>query len=134
MNPALASRPASIGRSALALVAGLLAVVLPSLATDQVLHSLEVYPPWGEPMHAPALNLLALSYRLAYGVLGPYVAARLAPRAPMGHALTLGGVGLVLSALGAVAARDLGPLWFPVLLALSSVPGAWLGGRLATRR
>jgi hypothetical protein len=121
-------------RSALALVAGFLAVAVSSLATDQVLHSLGVYPPWGEPMHEPALNGLALSYRLAYGVLGPWVAARLAPRAPMGHALTLGGVGAVLSALGGFAARDMGPLWYPMLLALSSVPTAWLGGWLATRR
>jgi hypothetical protein len=121
-------------KSALALFAGLATVVAASLATDQAFHWLGVYPPWGEPMHEPALNALALSYRLVYGVLGPWVAARLAPRAPMGHALTLGGVGAVLSALGGFAARDMGPLWYPLLLALSSVPTSWLGGWLATRR
>jgi hypothetical protein len=58
-------------KSALALFAGLATVVAASLATDQAFHSLGVYPPWGEPMHEPALNALALSYRLVYGVLGP---------------------------------------------------------------
>lgn len=37
---------------------------------------LDVYPPWGQPMHATGLVLLALSYRLVYGVLGSYIAAR----------------------------------------------------------
>ena len=31
-----------------------------SLGTDQALHVLRVYPPWGQPMHPPWLNLLAL--------------------------------------------------------------------------
>jgi hypothetical protein len=34
--------------------------------------------------------LLALVYRTVYGILGGYVTARLAPRAPMRHALILG--------------------------------------------
>ena len=51
----------------------------------------------------------------------------------MRHALTLGVIGFVLSSLGAVGGimQDLGPAWYPILLALSSLPTAWLGGRLA---
>ena len=121
-----------MARSVGAVLAGLVAVFVLSLGTDQVFHSLGVYPPWGEPMRDVGLNLLALSYRLVYGVFGPYLAARLAPRSPMRHALVLGGIGLVLSTLGAIAAAraDLGPLWYPIALALSALPGAWLGGVL----
>jgi hypothetical protein len=106
-----------------------------SLGTDQVFHSHGVYPRWGEPMRETTLNLLALGYRLAYDTFGCYLTAKLAPRNPMRHALTLGGIGFVLSSLGAAGAimQDLGPAWYPVLLALSSLPTAWLGGALAQR-
>jgi hypothetical protein len=42
---------------------GFMTVVVLSLGTDQVLHVVQVYPPWGQPMYDPWLNLLALSYR-----------------------------------------------------------------------
>ena len=101
-----------------------------SLATDQIFHILGVYPPWGEPMRGTGQNLLALSYRVVYAVLGSYIAARLAPRNPMRHAMILGAIGLVLSTLGAVGgiAADLGPIWFPIALVLTTLPCAWLGG------
>lgn len=97
---------------------------------DQVLHVLEVYPPWGQPMYDPSLNLLALAYRSVYGVVGSYIAARFAPRAPMHHALALGVVGLVLSVAGAIAMWDFGPNWYPVALVLTTLPCAWFGGVL----
>jgi hypothetical protein len=36
------------------------------------------------------------------GIAGSYIAARLAPNRPMGHALVLGAFGLVVSVVGAV--------------------------------
>ena len=115
-----------------AILAGFVTVFALSLGTDQVLHVLNVYPPWGQPMHEPGLNLLALSYRLVIGVLGSYLTARLAPYAPMRHALIGGAIGFVLSTAGAVAAipMNLGPAWYPILLALSALPTAWIGGVL----
>lgn len=123
-------------RSIAAVLYGLLAVFVLSLGTDQVLHVLAVYPPWGQPMFDPGLNLLALSYRIVYGIVGGYITARFAPRNPMRHAVALGVVGLILSAVGAAAAipMDLGPAWYPILLALTSVPTAWLGGVLYLKR
>lgn len=55
----------------------------------------------------------------------------------MKHALVYGTIGLAVSAVGAyvtVAKVDLGPAWYPLLLAAVSVPGAWLGGALHRRR
>ena len=130
-----ASAPARPLRSALAVLAGFAVIFVLSLATDQLFHALDVYPPWGLPMRDTDDNLLALSYRLVYDTFGCYLAARLAPRKPMRHALILGAIGLVLSTLGGVAAvmQDIGPAWFPILLALSSLPSAWLGGWFAER-
>ena len=122
--------------SARALFVGFLAVVVLSLGTDQLLHVLGVYPPWGQPMRDTGLNLLALGYRCVYAVLGSYLAALLAPVAPMRHAMALGYLGFVLSTGGAIAAAtavNLGPLWYPIALVLTTLPCAWLGGALFLR-
>ena len=122
--------PRRLLRSTGAVLFGFIAVVVLSLATDQVLHMLDVYPPWGQPMHDTGLVLLALSYRIVYAVAGSYIAARLAPRNPMRHAMALGVVGFVLSTAAAIATipMDLGPSWFPIALVLTALPCAWLGG------
>lgn len=128
--------PRRLGRSVGAVLLGFLVVVVLSLGTDQVLHLLQVYPPWGQPMRDPGLNLLALSYRLVYGVIGSYVMARFAPYAPMRHVWAGAILGFVLSSLGVVTAirMDLGPAWYPIALALSTWPTAWLGGTLYLRQ
>ena len=123
-----------LGRSIGAVLAGLLAIVALSLITDQLLHALAVYPPWGEPMLQPGLNLLALAYRSVYTVIGGYTAARLAPRAPVAHALVLGGIGVVLGIAGAFAAQGMSPTWFLVALPLTALPLTWLGGWLRLRQ
>ena len=122
-------------RSILAIVVGFLAVVVLSLATDQLFHVLQVYPPWGEPMNEPSLNLLALSYRIVYTIFGSYLAARLAPRNSMRHAMILGIIGTVLGTAGAVATipMHLGPAWYPIAIAATALPCAWIGGLLGTR-
>jgi hypothetical protein len=127
--------PRNLWRSALAILAAFVAVFVLSLGTDQILHSLRIYPPWGEPMRETSLNLLALSYRLVFDTLGGTIAARLAPRNPMRHAIVLGIIGTVLSTLGAIGGimADLGPAWYPILLAISALPTAWLGGLIAQR-
>ncbi len=130
MSPA----PRQIGRSILAVLAGMLAIIVLSLGTDQVMHVLQVYPPWGQPMMDPGLSALALGYRCLYGVLGSYLMARLAPHTPMRHVWVGATIGFVLSVLGAIAGikMKLGPNWYLILLALSAWPTAWIGGRLGS--
>lgn len=132
-GPATAGAPRRRGRSALALIAGLLIGVILSLGTDQVLHTLGVYPPWGQTM-SDGLFMVATAYRIVYTIIGSYIAARLAPYRPMWHAMVLGVVGLVVSIAGAAATWNhepsLGPHWYAVAIALISIPCAWLGGRL----
>jgi hypothetical protein len=128
-------QPHRLLRSTWAVLAGILAVVVLSLGTDQVLHVLHVYPPWGDTMYEPSLNLLALSYRLVYTVFGSYLTARLAPRAPMRHVWIYGAIGLVLGTVGAIATipLHLGPAWYPIALAVTALPCAWVGGVLYAR-
>jgi hypothetical protein len=129
-------QPRRLGRSTLAVLVGFVAVAGLSLATDQVLHVLEVYPPWGQPMYDAGLNLLALSYRCVYTVLGGYLTATLAPRNPMRHVLILGAIGFVLSLAGAIstASMNFGPVWYPVALVITAFPCVWLGGLIHRAR
>jgi hypothetical protein len=123
-------RPRRWGRSIGAVFAGILAIFVLSLGTDQIFHALGVYPGWGQPMRDTGLLVLAFGYRLVYDVFGCYLTARLAPYAPMGHALALGVIGTILSTLGAIEMWNFGPNWYPVALAASALPSAWLGGML----
>ena len=126
-------RPRRILRRIGAVLAGLLAIVILSSATDMALHATGVFPPSGQPM-ADALFLLATAYRIVYGVAGSYLAARLAPDRPMQHALALGVVGLAISTAGAVATWNAGPAfgpkWYPLAVIAIALPCAWAGGRL----
>jgi len=76
--------PRSRWRSSGAVLVGLVAVFVLSLGTNQVLHSLNVHPPGGQPMYDARLLLLALGY----------------------------------------------PSWYPIVLALTALPCAWVGGAL----
>ena len=126
-----------MGRSILAVLAGFFAVVLTSLGTDVVLHAAGVFPPWGQPVSDGPL-LLATTYRTVYSIAGSYIAARLAPNRPTGHALALGVVGLVAATVGAVttwnAGPAFGPRWYPISLIVSAIPCAWAGGRIFMRK
>jgi hypothetical protein len=97
--------PRRLGRSALALFAGFVVVVLLSIGTDVTLHAAGVFPALGQPM-SDTLFALATSYRTLYAVVGSYCTARLAPNRPMQHALLGGTLGLVLATIGALARGD----------------------------
>ena len=110
-------------------VVGFVAIVVLSVATDEVLHRTGVMP--RTALFDTGLLILALAYRSLFSVIGCYLTGRLAPDRPVGHALALGVVGVVVSAAGTVAGRDLGPIWYGASLAVVSLPLSWLGGRLS---
>ncbi|MBZ5667682.1 MAG: hypothetical protein LAO30_24180 [Acidobacteriia bacterium] len=120
-----------------AVLAGILAGIILSLGTDQLLHMAGIFLPWGQPVGDGPLAL-ATAYRTIYSVVGCYVAARLAPDRRMGHALAGGVVGLVLCTVGAVVTWNKGPAfgphWYPVALIVLAMPCAWVGGVLERRR
>jgi hypothetical protein len=126
--------PRNIPRSIGAVLAGFIAVFVLSLGTDQLFHALDVYPPWGQPMIDTGLLLLALSYRIIYGISGGYLVARLAPRNAMRHALIMGVIGFVLSTAGGIAMWDQGAHWYPIALAISAIPCSWAGALVYHRQ
>jgi hypothetical protein len=121
--------------SLLAVLAGVVVVVAFSMAMDMAVVKLGLFP--APPVRPPdGLFLEPLVYRSALAVLGAYITARLAPRAPVVHALVLGGLGVAVSLTGAVmtAGRtDLGPAWYSWALVISTLPLTWLGGVLARK-
>jgi surface polysaccharide O-acyltransferase-like enzyme len=136
-NTSETRRLRGILRSVGAVFAGVLTVFILSLGTDVLLHATGIYPPWFQPM-SNALFLVATAYRIVYGILGGYIAARLALDRPMLHALALGVVGLILSIAGAVgtwnAGPEFGPRWYPLALVVTALPCAWLGGRIRMKQ
>jgi hypothetical protein len=118
-------------KSILAVVAGLVFIGLTHTATDAILESLGVLPK-GHLHVGAGLILFVIFYRFIFSILGCYLTARLAPENPMKHALILGGIGVLLSAAGAIATTDmdLGPAWYAWSLVAISLPAAWIGAKL----
>ena len=127
----------NILRSVGAVLAGLFFVIIITTATDAIMHATGIFPPWGQPM-SDSLFVLALAYRIVYGIVGGYITARLAPGKPVQHAVLLGVVGFVLSLAGAAATwnrgPEFGPKWYPLLIMFTALPSVWLGGKLVSER
>ena len=125
-------------RSIFAVVAGLVINGVLSTATDFLLVAVGVFPPlseFGNPeSFSDSLLLLALVYRTLYGVLGCYLTARLAPSRPMVHSLSLGSIGFVVGVIGAVATWGEWTSWYSIGIIATTLPAAWLGARIATRK
>lgn len=120
-----------------AVVAGFVFVVVTSTAMDALMHGTGVFPPMGHAM-ATGLWVWASVYRFAFTVGGAYLAATLAPKNAMSHAMVLGCVGLVAGIVGVVTTWNegpgFGPKWYPIGLVVAALPGTWLGGKLFERR
>ena len=116
-------------KSVMAVLAGLAAVIILSTVTDAILQGINMQARESDELDGSRL-LLATLYRCIYAVIGGYITARLAPARPMGLAVALGIVGLVLSIAGLVATWGIGHEWYPLSLVVTAVPCAWLGGKL----
>ncbi len=133
LSPAAPAPARRTLRSVAAVLGGLFSTFAITTAVDMVLHATRTFPPLGERM-SDVLFVLALAYRIPFNIAGSYVAARLAPSRPMGHALALGLLGVVISTIGAVAMWDFGPAWYSLANIALALPCAWAGGRLRLAR
>lgn len=124
-------RSRRIGRSIAAVLAGVILGIVLSVGTDWGLRATGIAPAQNAQWPSQLL-LLATVYRSIYGVIASYVIAWLAPSRPMAHSLIAGGLGTVASALGAAAAwsTTAGQHWYPIALALTALPTAWLGAKI----
>ena len=129
------SNSGSTLRSVGAVAAGALTGIVLSVGTDAALEAARVLPPLSEPQQfTTGALLLATTYRTAYGVLGSYMTARLAPRNPMRHVLVLGTLGLIATVAGTIAMWSVGPHWYPIALVVLALPTALAGGWLYQRQ
>jgi len=124
-------QPRRLGRSILAVLAGIALGIVLSVGTDWGLHAIGLVPAQNERWPNQLL-LLAAVYRSIYGVISSYVIARLAPNRPMGHSLLAGALGTLVCTLGAIAAwsSTVGQHWYAVALVLTAIPTAWIGAKL----
>jgi hypothetical protein len=124
-------------KSFLAVLAGLVFTIVVSTLLDFAMYYSGVFP-------SPSSNMTAIhwaiatAYRIAIAVAGCWLAAYLAPSRPMSHALITGAIGTVIALLGLVFTWNRGPAfgphWYPILLLLTAMPSAWLGGKLGERK
>lgn len=127
----------TIVRTILAVFAGIATVVALSEGTDALLRAAGIFPPLTDKAaYTNEMFAAATVYRTLAGVAGGYVTATLAPANPMQHAAVLGIIGLALSVAGVVAnaVNHMGPDWYPIALAITAFPSAWIGGRLRSTR
>lgn len=125
--------PRRLGRSILAVAGAIVVIFALSMAMDELMYALGVFPRPPKVSFETGAYLIGTAYRSIIGVIGGWLAGRIAPSRPMGHALTVGGIGVLLTTVGLVAAltMDLGPVWYPAALLVLTLPCAWLGGWLA---
>ena len=123
-----------MGRSVAAVVIGFVLIGVLSFGTDAAVRAAMpgAFTPGGGTSD-PLLLVAALAYVTLFAVAGCYLAARLAPRRPMAHALVLGVLGLLFNVAGTIATWSAYPAWYHVTALLLVMPSAWLGGWLRER-
>lgn len=123
-----------MGRSIVAVVVGFVLIAVLAFGTDAVIRATMPgsFAPNGATTDMGIL-LASIAYVGLFAVIGCYVAARLAPRRPMAHALVLGLLGLVFNVAGSIAMWDTAPAWYHVTQIALVMPWAWLGGWLRER-
>ncbi len=83
------------------------------------------------PVQSVGTTALGLLLAVIYATLGGYVAAHVARRAEVNHALALGVcTALVVLFVPALAASAAEPVWYRIILALIFASAPILGGRL----
>ena len=119
-----------------AVFAGLIFIFITHSGVDLILESLGIFTPPTERFDTPWMLATAMIYRTLLSIAGCFLTGVLAPSRPMLHALILGLIGLALSTAAAVVTipMNLGPAWYPIALAVVSVPCGWIGGAMAERR
>ena len=119
-------------RSALAILAGIVALTVTSFAiewvTDPVLaRVLPDAQSSGATWHHDVRKLIMFVYTTLCVAFGGYVTAWLARGSEVRHAVVMGAIQMVLTALAMIEFRHKAPLWFWIAGIAVTVPAAWCG-------
>lgn len=115
-------------RSVLAVVAGYAAMAIAVM----LLFVIVLYSPEHQPGVAFMLGAIAFAFLAA--ILGGFVAALVARRAPMRHALGLAGLCVSMWIVSAIGSSGKEPLWFQVCNLVVMLAGVLAGGYLRARQ
>jgi hypothetical protein len=118
-----------------AVLAGFIFIGVTHTTVDAILEGAAVLPK-GHLNVGAGLIIVVISYRAILSLAGCYLTAKLAPGNPMKHSLILGGIGTVLSGVGAIvtANMNIGPAWYAWSLVVIALPISWLAGRIYVSR
>lgn len=116
-----------------AIFVGMLTVAILSIGTDFILEKTGVFPPQEQEVYIAWMLAVAFGYRSVYAILGGYITANLAPNRPLTHAVILGIIGTMASLAGIFMQWHLPNKWYPVALAITTLPFTWLGGKLKAK-
>ena len=123
-------------KSILAVLAGIAVAIGLALLTDMFMQTTHVFPVFGEPM-SDVQCAIATAYRIAYGMLGGYVAAQLAPVRRMQHSMVSGVLVMMARIVGVMTTWDampsLGPRWYGLALVAIALPCVWVGAKVHER-
>ena len=121
-------------RLILAIIAAVLINGILSTAIDEVFHATGVYPPHGQVYFDTDLFLLALGYRVIITIFAAYITAMIAKEKAKTALWFTGILGAVLWLAGTIAMYGMGPTWYGIIGAATSLPLALFGGELYKRR
>jgi multisubunit Na+/H+ antiporter MnhB subunit len=118
-------------RSVLATGAGFFTTAILSLTGDYALRRLMPgsFAPDGG-VQASEVFAVTLVYTALFGLIGGYVAARIAIRRPLLHAAILGGIMLAFAALSAALLWSTAPPWYHLATLAMVLPAALIGGKI----
>lgn len=119
-----------MSRTVRAFLAAVVAVFILSYGTDFLLQATGLPTMRLNDASVP-LIVAIIVYRSVYNVIGGYIAARLAPSRPVGHALAVGTFGVIggLAATIATWNMHIGPAWYPLSIVALALPTAYAGGK-----
>lgn len=119
----------TIFKSIAAILTGFILVVVVSILTDLIFVNTGIMKqPFN--LNSSYFIIFVIFYRSVYGTIGSFLTARLAPNRPMLHSMIGGLIGFVISIIGAIAMWDTPPHWYAIMLIITALPCAWLGGKL----
>ena len=131
-----ASRP-PLARSVLAIVAGYLVSATLVLVGFTVLGriapvAMSVAGLAAAPRPGMVLGILLMDAIIA--IVGGYVTALIARRAPIGHAFALGALMLVLGIVMSWTSPEREPTWYAIWMPILVLPAAVIGGMIRSRQ